>query len=95
MITSCSPGWVNYAEYNYGDLLPHLSSCKSPHQMFGAILKSYYCEKNGIALDEVVFVGDDYGPGGNDESVYLSPIRFVKVDDYRTFPEVMKAEGLL
>ncbi|MBQ7831818.1 MAG: iron hydrogenase small subunit, partial [Clostridia bacterium] len=48
MITSCSPGWVNYAEYNYGDLLPHLSSCKSPHQMFGAILKSYYCEKNGI-----------------------------------------------
>ena len=31
MITSCSPGWVNYAEYNYGDLLPHLSSCKSPH----------------------------------------------------------------
>ena len=48
MITSCSPGWVNYAEYNYGDLLPHLSSCKSPHEMFGAILKSYYCEKNGI-----------------------------------------------
>ena len=48
MITSCSPGWVNYAEYNYGDLLDHLSSCKSPHEMFGAILKSYYCEKNGI-----------------------------------------------
>ena len=48
MITSCSPGWVNYAEYNYGDLLPHLSSCKSPHEMFGSILKSYYCEKNGI-----------------------------------------------
>jgi len=48
MITSCSPGWVNYAEYNYGDLLPHLSSCKSPHQMFGAILKNYYAEKNGI-----------------------------------------------
>ncbi len=48
MITSCSPGWINYAEYNYGDLLPHLSSCKSPHEMFGAILKSYYCEKNGI-----------------------------------------------
>ncbi len=48
MITSCSPGWVNYAEYNYGDLLGHLSSCKSPHEMFGAILKSYYCEKNGI-----------------------------------------------
>ena len=44
MITSCSPGWINYAEYNYGDLLPHLSSCKSPHEMFGAILKTYYAE---------------------------------------------------
>lgn len=48
MITSCSPGWVNYAEIHYGDLLEHLSSCKSPHEMFGAILKSYYAEKNGI-----------------------------------------------
>ena len=45
MITSCSPGWVNYAEYNYGDLLDHLSSCKSPHQMFGAILKTHYAAK--------------------------------------------------
>lgn len=56
MITSCSPGWVNYAEYNYGDLLPHLSSCKSPHEMFGAILKSYYCEKNGIDSKDMFVV---------------------------------------
>ena len=48
MITSCSPGWVSYAELYYGDLLGHLSSCKSPHEMFGAILKTYYAEKNGI-----------------------------------------------
>ncbi len=48
MITSCSPGWVNYAEYNYGDLLDHLSSCKSPHEMFGAILKTHYAEKIGV-----------------------------------------------
>ncbi len=48
MITSCSPGWVNYAEINYGDLLPHLSSCKSPHEMMGAILKNYYAEKIGV-----------------------------------------------
>lgn len=48
MITSCSPGWINYCEYNYADLIPHLSSCKSPHEMFGAILKAYYAEKNGI-----------------------------------------------
>lgn len=48
MITSCSPGWINYAEYNYSDLLPNLSSCKSPHEMFGAILKTYYAEKIGV-----------------------------------------------
>ena len=48
MITSCSPGWVNYAEYFYGDQLDHLSSCKSPHQMQGAIIKSYFAEKQGI-----------------------------------------------
>lgn len=48
MITSCSPGWVKYIEMNYPKLLPHLSSCKSPHQMFGAILKTYFAEKEGI-----------------------------------------------
>ena len=64
-----------------------------PFNKYYALKK--YCETNGIALDEVAFVGDDYGPGGNDESVYLSEIRFVKVDDYLTFPKVMKAEGLL
>ena len=48
MITSCSPGWINYAEYNYGDLLDHLSTCKSPQQMQGAIIKSYYAERNDI-----------------------------------------------
>ena len=48
MITSCSPGWIRYIEMNYPELLPHLSTCKSPHQMFGAILKSYYAEKNNI-----------------------------------------------
>ena len=48
MITSCSPGWVKFIEMNYPELLPHLSSCKSPHQMFGAILKTYYAEKENI-----------------------------------------------
>jgi len=56
MITSCSPGWVNYAEYNYGDLLPHLSSCKSPHQMQGAIIKSYWAEQNGIDPSDIFVV---------------------------------------
>ena len=54
-----------------------------------------YCEKMGIAEDEIAFVGDDYGPGGNDESVYKSPIRFITIDDYRTFPEVIRGAGLL
>ena len=48
MITSCSPGWIRFIEMNYPELLGHLSSCKSPHQMFGAILKSYYAEKEKI-----------------------------------------------
>ena len=56
MITSCSPGWVNYAEYYYGDQLDHLSSCKSPHEMFGAIVKSYYAEKNNINPQNIFVV---------------------------------------
>ena len=56
MITSCSPGWVNYAEYYYGDLLDHLSSCKSPHEMMGAIIKSYYAERNGIDPKDIFVV---------------------------------------
>lgn len=56
MITSCSPGWVNYAEYNYGDLLDHLSSCKSPHQMQGAIIKSYWAKEHGYNPEDVYVV---------------------------------------
>ena len=48
MITSCSPGWVKYIEMNYPELIPHLSSCKSPHQMFGALIKTYFAEKEKI-----------------------------------------------
>ena len=56
MITSCSPGWVRFAEKNYGDLLNHLSSCKSPHQMFGAVIKSYFAEKYGIDKNKICVV---------------------------------------
>ena len=56
MITSCSPGWINYAEYNYGDLLPHLSSCKSPHEMQGAIIKSYWSQEKGIDPKDIFVV---------------------------------------
>ncbi len=56
MITSCSPGWINYAEYYYGDQLDHLSSCKSPHEMMGAVLKSYYAEKIGVKPEDMFVV---------------------------------------
>ncbi len=48
MITSCSPGWVKFCEFYYPELLPHLSSCKSPQQMTGAVIKTYYAQKMGI-----------------------------------------------
>ena len=56
MITSCSPGWVNYAEFYYGDQLDHLSSCKSPHEMMGAIVKSYFAEKNNLDPKDIFVV---------------------------------------
>jgi len=56
MITSCSPGWVKFAEMNYPDLVGHLSTAKSPHEMFGAILKSYYAEKTGIDPKKIYVV---------------------------------------
>jgi len=56
MITSCSPAWIKFCEHNYPELLPHLSTCKSPQQMFGAICKTYYAEKMGIDPKDIVVV---------------------------------------
>lgn len=56
MITSCCPAWVKFAETYYPEQLEHLSSCKSPHQMFGAILKSYYAKKEKIAPEKICVV---------------------------------------
>ena len=56
MITSCSPGWVKFAEYYYPEMLSHLSSCKSPQQMAGAVIKTYYAEKMGIDPKDIVSV---------------------------------------
>ncbi len=56
MITSCSPGWIKYAEYFFPDMLDNLSTCKSPHQMLGAIIKSYYAESNGIDPSKIYTV---------------------------------------
>ena len=57
MITSCSPGWIKYCEHYYPEQIPHLSSCKSPQQMFGAVMKTYYAEKMGIDPKDMVVVG--------------------------------------
>ena len=56
MITSCCPAWVRFAEKNYPDQLEHLSSCKSPHQMFGAVIKSYYARKFNIDPSKICVV---------------------------------------
>lgn len=56
LITSCSPGWVKYCEHFFPEFLPNLSSCKSPHQMLGAMVKSYYAEKNDIDPKDIFVV---------------------------------------
>ena len=56
MFTSCSPAWIRFAEKNFPEQLEHLSSCKSPHQMFGAIIKSYYAKKYNIDVNKLCMV---------------------------------------
>ncbi len=56
MFTSCSPGWIKYIEYFYPDMLPNVSTCKSPQQMFGALAKTYYAEKIGKKPEEMFVV---------------------------------------
>ena len=56
LITSCSPGWVKFCEHNYPEFLNNLSSCKSPMEMFGAVVKSYYADKAGINKDDIYSV---------------------------------------
>ena len=56
MVTSCSPAWIKFCEHYFPDLLPNLSSCKSPQQMFGAVCKTYYAEKMGWDPADIVVV---------------------------------------
>ncbi|MCL2424968.1 MAG: NADH-dependent [FeFe] hydrogenase, group A6 [Oscillospiraceae bacterium] len=56
LITSCSPGWVKFCEHYYPELIDNMSSCKSPQQMFGAILKTYFAEKNNLKPEDVYVV---------------------------------------
>lgn len=56
MITSCSPGWIRFCEFYFPEFIPNLSSCKSPHEMEGALIKTYYAQKNGIDPKDIVVV---------------------------------------
>ena len=56
LFTSCSPGWIKYVEYNYPEMIPNLSSCKSPQGMFGATAKTYYAQKLGVSPDKIFMV---------------------------------------
>ena len=58
-----------------------------PYNKYHAL--DLYCQEHGLSHENVVFIGDDYGPGGNDESVYASDFPFICVDDYRTFPDLV------
>ena len=57
MITSFSPGWIKYCEHYYPELIPHLSTCKSPQQMFGATMKTGYAKKLNMDPSKMVVVG--------------------------------------
>lgn len=56
LITSCSPGWIKFCEHNFHDFIPNLSSCKSPQQMFGAVVKTWYADKNNLDPHDIVVV---------------------------------------
>jgi NADH-quinone oxidoreductase subunit G/[NiFe] hydrogenase diaphorase moiety small subunit/NADP-reducing hydrogenase subunit HndD len=56
MVTSCSPAWIKYCEHYFPDILPHLSTCKSPQQMFGALAKTYYAKKMKFRPEDIVTV---------------------------------------
>ena len=56
MITSCCPGWIKYAEHFYPDMLDNISTCKSPHQMEGAIVKSFIAANEGVKKENIVMV---------------------------------------
>ncbi|MDO5438639.1 MAG: NADH-dependent [FeFe] hydrogenase, group A6 [Erysipelotrichaceae bacterium] len=79
MITSCSPGWVRYAEFEYGDILDHLSTCKSPHMMLGAMIKRHFAEVNKIDPSKIV-------------NVSIMPCSAKKAEIIK--PELLEKDGL-
>lgn len=93
LLTSCCPGWIKYCEHFYPDMLDNLSTCKSPQQMLGAAVKSYYAEKMGIAKENIVVVSimpctakkfeltrdDECGAGVADVDISITTNEFAKM----------------
>lgn len=98
--TSCSPGWVKFCEYYYPDLLPHVSSCKSPQQMFGALAKTYYAKKKNLDPERIFSVSimpctakkfEAQRPEMNDSGLYWGKPSYVRdVDAVLTTRELAK-----
>ncbi|MDR0958334.1 MAG: [FeFe] hydrogenase, group A, partial [Clostridiales bacterium] len=78
MITSCSPGWIKFCEHYFPEFIDNLSSCKSPHTMFGAIIKSYYAEKAGI----------------DPKNIYVVSVMPCTAKKYEIDRDVMEVDGL-
>lgn len=98
MFTSCCPGWINYCERNYPDLLPHLSSCKSPQQMFGALVKQVYSKKAGINPEDVfvVSVMPCTAKKGEKQRTFTNGVADVDaVITTRELAHVLKGNGIL
>ncbi len=100
MITSCSPGWVKYCEHYYPDMVENMSTCKSPMQMFGACVKTYYAEKNGLDPKDIVVVGvmpctaKKFEKGRDNQSAAGVPdIDYVLTT--REFARMIKKQGLM
>ena len=88
ILTSCCPGWINFLEHHFPDLLDIPSSCKSPQQMFGAVAKSYYAEKIGVKPEDLIVVSvmpcqakkyeaarPEFAPGGVKDVDYVVTTR--------------------
>ena len=100
MITSCSPGWVKFCEHYYPDMLENLSSCKSPQQMFGAIVKTYYAKKNNLDPKDICVVSvmpctaKKFECGREDESAAGVPDIDVVITT-RELARMIKRSGLM
>ena len=100
MITSCSPGWIRYCENYFPDFIPNLSTCKSPQQMFGSVLKTYYAQKMGINPDNIVSVSvmpctaKKYEIGRDDQSAAGVPDLDISITT-RELARMIKKAGIM